>query len=78
MGEGWLFWNREMPYFCVGESVKSEFAVVRAHSALAHSSKWQLLYAVGKGNQFDDEYDTNIDSVKEVYKQMYISFWHFC
>ena len=54
-----------MPYFCVGESVKSEFAVVRPHSTLAHSSKWQLLYAVGKGNQFDDEYDTNIDSVKE-------------
>ena len=67
-----------MPYFCVGESVKSEFAMVRPHSALAHSSKWQLLYAVGKGNQFDDEYDTNIDSVKEVYKQMYISFWHIC
>ena len=62
----------------MGESVKSEFAMVRPHSARADSSKWQLLYAVGKGNQFDDEYDTNIDSVKEVYKQMYISFWHFC
>ena len=67
-----------MPYFCVGESVKSEFSVVRPHSALAHPPKWQLLYAEGKGNQFDDEYDTNIDSVKEVYKQMYISFWHIC
>ena len=44
-----------MPYFCVGESVKSEFAMVRPHSALAHSSKWQLLYAVGKGNKFDDD-----------------------
>ena len=65
MGEGSLFWNREMPYFCVGESVKSEFAMVRPHSTLAHSSKWQLLYAVGKGNQFDDKYDTYIDSVKE-------------
>ena len=46
----------------MGESVKSEFAVVRPHSALAHSSKWQLLYAGGKGNQYEDEYDTNIDS----------------
>ena len=63
-----------MPYFCVGESVKSEFAMVRPHSALAHSSKWQLLYAVGEGNQFDDKFDTNI----EVYRQMYLSFWHFC